>query len=159
MIFCLFSLILSAAAYGGQSSRIQLNDGSSINGEVIGMANGVYVVETSAFGTMHIPSEKIAKIEAAQQNASPVTGMPLVSGKDPAAAQVTAYGQTLLQNPENAALVGRLTKDPVMQEMAKDPELQAAAKNGDIAALMKNPKFMDLVNSPEVQETVKELKK
>jgi hypothetical protein len=161
IIFCWLSLVLSAAAYGGQPSRIELADGSTINGEVIALAGGVYAIKTAVFGQINVPAEKVSKIESINylSVAPAVPATPLASEADPAASQVSAYGQTLMKDPQNASLVSGLAKDPVLQEMAKDPELAAAAKNGDISALLKNPKFMDIVNSPEVQEAVKKLKK
>ena len=159
IIFCLLSLALNAAAYCGQLSKIELTDGSIINGEIVSFANGVYTINTSTFGEIKVGSEKVSKIESVNYTLPYTSISPIAQTNNLAGSQVSAYGQTLMKNPENTAIVTGLTKDPGLQEIARDPELQAAAKTGDIQALLKNPKFMDIVNSPEVQEAVKKLKK
>jgi hypothetical protein len=159
LIFCLFSLALNAVAYCGQLSKIELADGSVINGEIVTLVNGVYTIKnTATFGEIKVGSEKISKIETANP-ALPDSAASLIDqANNPNQSQVSTYGQALMKNPENAAIVTGLAKDPALRELANDPELQAAAKKGDIQALLKNPKFMDIVNSPEIQESLKKLK-
>lgn len=156
IISCLFYLALNTVVYGGQTSKIELADGSVINGEIVALADGVYTIKNPAtFGEIKVGAEKISRIESVNATVNNLIGQP----NNPAPSQVAAYGQTLMQNPENAAVVADLTKNPELRKMAEDPELQAAAKKGDVQALLNNPKFMNIVNSPEVKEAVKELKK
>ncbi len=159
IILCAFVLFLSSAAYCGQLSKIELADGSVINGEVVSYANGVYTINTANFGEIKVGGGKVSKIESANLLLPVAAVKPLIQASDPVQSQVSTYGQTLMQNPENAALVVGLTSNPELQEMANDPELLDAAKRNDIQALMKNPKFMNIVNSPEIQEAAKKLKK
>lgn len=159
IFFGLFCLALNTAVYGGALSKIELADGSVINGEVVSYVNGVYTINTATFGEMKIGGEKVHKIESANYSSASVPISPVIQTNDPVAAQVSTYGQTLMKNPENAALIAGLSQNSGLQAIANDPELQNAAKKGDIQALLNNPKFMGIVNSPEVQEAVKKLKK
>ena len=159
LIFCLFFFAFNTAAYCEQLSKIELSDGSVINGEIVTLVNGVYTIKnTATFGEIKVGSEKISKIETANSALSDRPTNLIDQGNNPDQSQVSAYGQALMKNPENAAIVTGLAKDPDLRELAKDPELQNAAKKGDIQALLKNPKFMDIVNSAEVQESLKKLK-
>ena len=159
MVFCLFFLALNAVAYCGQPSKIELADGSVINGEIVSLANGVYIINTLGFGEIKVSAEKVSKIESANDTLVPVTGSTTAAPGNSINSQVSAYKQTLMNNPENVAIFSGLSNSPGLQKMASDPELIEAAKKGDIQALMNNPKFMDIVNSPELQEAVNKIKK
>ncbi len=159
IIFCLLFCALNAAAYCGQLSKIELTDGSVINGEVVSYVNGVYTINTAAFGEIKVGAGGVSKIESANYALPDTAISSVVQTNNPTQAQVSAYGQTLMKNPENTAILTGLASDPQIQEMVSDPQLQDAAKTGDIQALLKNPKFLDIANSPKVQEAIKKLKK
>jgi len=72
--------------------------------------------------------------------------------------QVDAYGQKIMSNPDNAAIIENLAKNPRIQALAQDPEIIQAIKSGNIQALQENKKFSDVVNSPETQEAMKDIK-
>lgn len=159
IIFCLFFFALNAVVYCGQLSKIELTDGSVINGEIVSYVNGVYVINTTTFGKIKVEGEKVSKIESANYVLPNTPISPIAQTNNSIGSQFPIYGQTLMKNPENAEIIKGLTSDPQLQEMMKDPQLLDAAKTGDVQALLKNPKFMDIVNSSEVQEAVKKLKK
>lgn len=158
IIFYLFLLALNAVAYCGQLSKIELTDGSVINGEIVSYTNSVYTINTTTFGEIKVEAVKVAKIESANY-ASPATSFSsIVQTNNPTQSQVSTYGQTLIKNPENTAIITGLASDPGLQEVARDPQIQDAVKTGDMQALMKNAKFMDIVNNPKMQEALKKLK-
>lgn len=159
ILFGLFCLALNTTVYGDSLSKIELADGSVINGEIVSYVNGVYTINTATFGEMKVGKEKVARIESVNPVPVFTSVGPGTQIASPAGSQVTAYGQELMKNPENAAIMSGLAQDSGLQQIANDPELQDAAKKGDIQALLNNPKFMNIVNSPEVQEAVKKLKK
>jgi len=159
IIFCSILFVLNATAFCGQPSKIELTDGSVINGEIVSYADSVYTINTTNLGAIKVGAAKVAKIESANYASSAASASSALQTNTPTPSQVATYGQTLMENPENAAIVVGLTSNPELQEMAKDPEILAAAKRNDIQALMKNPKFMNIVNSPEMQDAVKKIKK
>ncbi|MFA6357976.1 MAG: hypothetical protein WCY09_04855 [Candidatus Omnitrophota bacterium] len=159
IVFCALFFALNTAVYCAQLSKIELSDGSVINGEIVSYLNGIYTINTTTVGEMKVGSEKISKIESVKSAPSGIPASPILQGNNPNQSQVNAYGQALMQNPENAAVLISLTSNPELQAMASDPEIIEAAKTNNIQALMKNPRFMNMVNSPEMQEAVKKLKK
>ncbi|MFH1201635.1 MAG: hypothetical protein V1674_01935 [Candidatus Omnitrophota bacterium] len=158
IIFCLLSVVFNVTAYCGQLSRIELTDGSVINGEIISYASGVYAISTAAFGEIKIEAANVSKIESLNSSLPGNAINSSVGRENPAQSQIQSYGETLMSNPENAAIITGLAADPRIQELAKDPEIQEAVKAGDIQALMKNEKFMDIVNNFRIQEAIKKLK-
>jgi hypothetical protein len=157
IIFCAFFLALNAAAYCAQVSRIELTDGSVINGEITSFAGGVYTINT-AFGEIKIESGSVSRIESANPPALITSISSAVQENNLTLPQIDSYKQQLMNNPENTAIITGLAAAPEIQELVKDPQIVEAAKAGDIQALMKNEKFMNIVNSPQVQEAFKKLK-
>lgn len=145
IIFCLFFLVFSTVAYCGQINRVELTDGSVINGEIISLANGIYVINAVNLGEIRVEAAKVSRIESVQPAGINSSG-------------IDTYRQKLMSNPENTAIITGLAADPRIQEIAQDPRIQDAAKSGDIQALMKSEKFMNIVNDPKMQETMKKLK-
>lgn len=157
IIFWLFAFMLSAVTYGEQVSRIELNDGSVINGQIVSYLNGVYTINTGTMGEIKIEASKVSKIETGHTSslsASSSEGQMNTISKE----QIDNYRQTIMNNPENASIVTGLVADPEIQELAKDPAIMEAAKSGDLQALMKNEKFMGIVNSSKMKDAVKKLK-
>ncbi|MDP2905252.1 MAG: hypothetical protein Q8O22_02980 [Candidatus Omnitrophota bacterium] len=158
IIFCVLFLAPAVAAYCGQTSRIELTDGSVINGEVVSFLNGTYTINTANFGQITVGAAKVSKIESlsavpavAQTGLSAQTGMPT-------SAQINAYKEKIMGDPEGVAAMKGLANNPQIQELAKDPQIMDAAKTGDIQALMNNEKFQEIVNNPEIQKAVKKLR-
>jgi hypothetical protein len=158
IIFCLSFFALNTVAYCGQPSRIELTDGSVINGEIVSYVNSVYTVNTAAFGEIKVGAIKVAKIESVNYVPAAAPISPIAGINNPTSSEVSDYGNALMKNPENAAIITGLASDPGLQEAARDPQVQNAVKTGDIQALMKNAKFMDIVNNPRIQESLKKLK-
>jgi len=159
IIFCLLSLVLAATAYCGQLSKIELTDGSVINGEIVSFVNGVYTINTTTFGEVKLEAKKVFKIESANPVMSGTLTNPAAQKDSSTSSLVSTYGQKLMENPENASIVTGLAGNAKLQAVANDPQIQNAAKAGDIQSLLENPKFMEIVNSPEMQEAIKKLKK
>lgn len=158
IILCIFFFAFSVSAYCGQASRIELSDGSVINGEIVSFTDGVYAIKTAAFGEIKVAAAKVYKIES--MNSMP-SGMPVGSTGKPISitpAQIDVYKEKLMSNPESAAVITKMAADPQIQAIAKDPAIQSAIKSGDIQALMKNEEFMSIANDPRIQEAAKKLK-
>ncbi|MDD1475102.1 hypothetical protein MEO41_28105 [Dolichospermum sp. ST_sed4] len=122
--FCLLALALNfAVAYGQQLSKIELSDGSLINGEIVSFLNGVYTIKAATVGDITVACDKVVKIESASHVSTYRTTQPA----DLTQTQVSAYKQKLMENPENAAIVKGIAKNSGLQEMADDPEILDAA--------------------------------
>lgn len=141
MFICfLFLLGSSGIACCGQFSRIELSDGSVIQGEIISLENGAYTLKTAELGELKIDASKIRNIQMPNSDAG-------------------AQGYT--QVPSNADFkseVDKVLADPQFQELTKDPDITNAAKSGDIKSLMSNDKIKNLINNPKLKEIENRLK-
>ena len=158
IIFCLLFFALNSATYGAQPSKIELTDGSIINGEIISYSNDIYTINSPTFGEIKIESAKVAKIESLKYALPNNSISPAAQNNIPTPSQISNYGQNLINDPENAAIIEGMAINSGLQELANDLQVREAAKTGDIQALLKNPKFMNMVSSPEMQEALKKLK-
>ncbi len=155
--FTILFLGLTFTAYCGQQSRIELTDGSVINGEIISFLNGIYTINTASFGEIKIEAAKVSRIEASNA-VSGASSAPLNQKVNLTPDQLNNYSQEIMSNPDNAAIITNLASDPEIQAVARDPEIQRALKAGDIDALSKNEKFQSILNNPKVQEAVGDIK-
>ena len=155
----LFLLAVNPAAYCAEASRVELNDGSVITGEIVSYANGVYVINTASLGEMKLDAAKISSIQPLNSSLVNSPAASAAGVNNPDGSKMGAYSQSLMSKPENAAIVAGLASDPHIQELVNDPQVAEAVKKGDIQALMKNEKFMQIVNDPDTQESLKKIKK
>jgi hypothetical protein len=150
-----FVLGLSLAAYGGQNSKIELTDGSVIEGEVVSLDNGTYTLNTDSIGKVKVEAAKIHKITTSEGSDSPDASFP---STETIKMEVNRIGPKIAGNPEMTKDVSGLLSDPQFMEVMKDPEVINAARSQDIKTLMANPKFRELINNPKIKELSGKLK-
>ena len=155
VLFVLMSLSLADAA---EKSRIELADGSALDGEIVSFSDGKYTVNSSSLGTLQIEDSKVRAIHKGDL----ITGVP----KTEVAASDTVDVQSEMQrlqpvitgNPEIMRTVAGLISDPDFKALLEDPAIMSAAKSLDVKALMANEKFVKAVNSSAVQEIKQKIK-
>ncbi len=139
-----FFVFVSGLGTAAETRVIELTDGSTLTGEVVSLADGVYTVRSNSLGTIKINETKVRAIRS-KGKAPDVTG-------DIKSLQDSMLGQTDIMS-----MIQGLQNDPEIQKVLTDPEIMKAAQAGDIAALMSNPKFMRLMNNQSVREIQKKL--
>jgi hypothetical protein len=150
ILFLCGSLVLALwlqDAVAGEMRDIELNDGSTITGEVLSLNSGIYTVRSDSLGTIRIEETKIRAIRA--RAASKNTGT---------AGEITTLQNKMMSDQEILGLIQSLQNDPEFQKILEDPELLKAVTAGDVPALMANPRFMKLLNNSTVQEIQKKVK-
>ena len=134
---------------------VTLTDGSRIRGEVVGLQDGRYAIDTAALGRVQVDAASVVSITAAE--AAPA--QPVSPGLQLSAGDAVARVQSMIaDNPSLMSQILRLQTDPDMQAALSDPELMSAVQRFDIDALVKHPKFQALLNNPKIraiQSTVK----
>lgn len=148
---CLVLAGLSGIAYGGQTSKIELTDGSVIEAEVLSLANGSYTLVSPSLGKINVDASKIRKIESPDVNAATLETK-TSSSNEAVKAKMDSLSATMSSDPDIMRSVADLATDPQFQELLKDPEVVNAVKAGDMQALMSNQKFMSAVHHPKIEE-------
>jgi hypothetical protein len=159
-IFFLIVFVLSAGSlvYGGQKSKIELTDGSILEGEIVSFSKDHYTVKSSILGTLKIEDSKVRTIHR-------VDASGMSSKNDMASLDTAAVPSEALKLPPAIAgsleimkAIPGLLASPDFQELLKDPEILNAAKSMDFKALMANEKFVKAINSSAIQEIRQKMK-
>ncbi len=159
IILLLFPLLLGLVPCAGAAgtSRIELNDGSVIIGEIVSLANGVYTVKAESMGQITIDMSRIRSIETTPPAvAPPQQNLPQQPQPEDYSDPLTAMRQKLEEkmksDPKVVEGIAALKEDPDFQELLSDPGIVEALKTQDVNALMSNPKFLKILNSPVIRE-------
>jgi hypothetical protein len=123
----------------GEASRIELRDGSIISGEVVGFADGRYLVQSPALGRVTIDQSQIRSLQPGGTAGGDAGGY---------GAQITDLQQQILGDVEIMAMITSLQSDPRVQAALADPEFMHLVASGNLGALQSNPRFKALMNSP-----------
>lgn len=149
LLLILFFSISSGAALAGKLNKIELVDGSVIIGEISGLNNGTYTINSQGMGLLQIEESRIKQIGSADSGSSPALAQPksneLVSSK------AQAMTNKMMGDKEAVGMLMSLQNDPQLQEILQDPEIMNAIKSGNSASLANNEKFMRLKNNPKIQ--------
>lgn len=146
IIVMLLFLIAICAVPANAGQRVELLDGSVLQGEILSFDGKVYSVRTENLGTVKIDKSKVQTIQ--------MEGSPSVSGQ-----AVQDLRSRMMTSPAILGMIMELQNDPDIQEVLNDPEIVSASEAGDFNKLLSNPKFMKLLENPKIQEIGKGLSK
>ena len=175
-------LLSAQLCFAAGATRIILNDGTTIDGKVVGMADGVYTIETETMGNINVKSDKIVEISTNNSASQKTSNNAFYSNNDnyqnynnnqgynnnnqsnesPKGPSSTDYSKqqqeantmvkSMMMNENFMENIMNLNENSAMQSVLNDPEVMEAIQNGDYEFLMNNPKMNDLMNSSEIQD-------
>ena len=125
-------------------TRIEMLDGSTVNGEVVSFSDGRYVITSPSLGRLEIAESEIRSIEPG--------GAGGVGGGY--GAQIQSIQQQILANPNWVEMIMSLQSDPTLQAALNDPIFMHLIMSGDLEALKRNPRFLELLDNPSIQAVV-----
>ena len=182
---CLGVLLATGVAWTGTAAEapeapkeavriasIKLNDGTTVRGQVKGLKDGFYLIETVSLGELKVSAQRIVGIsyeppaatrEATPAKPKPAAAAPLQPKLPPPGAgfdndQMQSLMQQMLGNPEVMKLMEQLSQDPAVQKMVTDPELQKAIEGGNYLQLLQHPSIRTLLDNPTVKQISGEVK-
>ena len=141
MFFPLFFLLFVQNVAAGELQVIELNDGSTIAGEVLSLANGVYTVKSDSLGTIKLEASKIRTIRT--KSSGTMSASPQ---------EMKALKEKMLSDNEIMVLIQSLQNNPDFKKALEDPEILKAVSEGDVSALTANSQFMKLLNNATVKK-------
>ena len=162
LLFLVLALLPVTNAFAEGEKVITLKDGTRINGRIVGIDQGRYVVQSGALGEVRIGEDNIQSIVAPNMAATAGTQ----PGQDQAAGQTVPneYSQhmkvmqdQIMANPEIMKEITTLAEDPEILKLMNDPALLEAATKGNPQAMQANPRTQQLMNNPKMQELIKKI--
>jgi len=146
IIAFLLSLGLIASA-NATPSRIELTDGSVVNGAVEHFENGVYTVNSPTLGVIKIPQNRVSRISYGDQAVTPQPATPT----QPSAAQIQSVKQSIMSDSSLLSLIQSLQNDPDVKAILADEDLMRAVASYDFAKLQNNEKIRRLMEKPKIK--------
>ena len=154
---CLAAALLALASTALASPTIELKDGSRIQGEIQGLANGVYTVVSPSIGTVHVAQSNIVRIVYGGGGSIEAGASGRASSRNDALARDIQQLQAgLAQDPDMMKSILSLQSDPQIQALLSDPAIARAIEDGDYTSLLANPKIQALENNAHLRELVKQ---
>lgn len=141
----LFLMILALASMpAAAESRIELVDGTAINGDVVSASDGSYIIRSTTLGRIEVPETSIRSIRPSGGNGSAPTFN----------AEFQSIQQQIASSPELMQMVTVLMSDPELQAALNDPELMQLVMSGNFDALRNDPRILRLLSNPSMQAIV-----
>ena len=175
LFFIIISLLSAQICFAAGSSRITLNDGTTIYGKVVGMSDGVYKIQTETMGEISVNSDNVVEISSGNSQKKPNIG--IIDGSNNRQQNYQSYSnnnnqvrsnssnnysnqqkdvntmvQSMMMDENFMNNIMQLSDSSEMQSVLNDPEIMEAIQSGDYEFLMNSPKMNDLMNSSGIQD-------
>ena len=145
LILLLF--VASGYLFAAELQRVVLQDGSSVNAEVLSLNNGVYTLRSPALGKFTVSATQVQAIQSIRG-----TSPQAQSTTRDTRAEMEQIQSSLLSNGDMVKLIMALQNDPDVQAILADGDIMAAIQRGDYESLANNPKVKNLMNKPEMKQ-------
>ncbi|MBK1633871.1 hypothetical protein CKO31_24695 [Thiohalocapsa halophila] len=148
--------ISTGVAAAGDLTRFELDDGSVIVGEALGLADGVYRIRTPALGEIDVEASRIRRME----RATAAGGAGTSAGADHAddyGERIQDLQRSLVGDPGIMESIIALQQDPALQRALQDPELMGLITSGNVQALREHEGFGQLMNHPGVRAIIERI--
>ncbi|OGX38117.1 MAG: hypothetical protein A3G91_06355 [Omnitrophica WOR_2 bacterium RIFCSPLOWO2_12_FULL_50_9] len=140
----LIVLLTSASfAHAQPTQVIALKDGSTLQGKVLQLVDGVYTIETEALGKVHIRQADIFSVSAQNPLPSP--------GDSGTKEQLVQMQNNLMADPDLMIEIQNLAEDKEVTDILSDPNLFNALLNHDVQQIEGNENFQKLLNNPKMK--------
>jgi phosphoribosylformylglycinamidine (FGAM) synthase PurS component len=149
-LILLFAYLFAPPALSSQLNKIELNDGSVIIGEISGLNNGKYTVNSREVGILQIDETRIKQITPVDLPKDP--GFKQTQADDLSSEKIETMKNKLMSNPETMGMINSLQNDPQIKDIINDPEIINAIKSGDATSLINNAKLIRLQSNPVIQD-------
>jgi hypothetical protein len=145
LILLLF--VASSCLFAAELQRVILQDGSSVNAEVLSLNNGVYTLRSPALGKFTVSATQVQAIQSIRGTSPQAHG----ATRD-TRAEMEQIQSSLLANGDTVKLIMALQNDPDVQAILADGDIMAAIQRGDYESVANNPKIKNLMNKPEMKQ-------
>ena len=156
---CLAVALLGLAVGVLAAPTIELKDGSRIQGEILGVDNGVYTVRSPSIGTVHVAQSNIARIvyDGDSANGARVPGKSSARDDGSLTRDIQQLQTRLTQDPAMMQSIMSLQSDPQIQAILNDQAIVKAVQDGDYMSLLGNSKIQALESNEHVQQLLQQV--
>ena len=141
---------------------IHLKDGSMIRGQLVGIQEGHYIIDSLKLGTVQVKAEDVAQIttnDNISQNTAtqqkPKTSSRTVGQQ--ALQMAEPVQNMLLSDPQMMSLLQELMEDPELMRLIQDPSFLKTLTAMDPETIKNNPDIQRVFQHPAMQELIRQL--
>jgi hypothetical protein len=161
-LFITLTFLSAANAFAEGEKVITLKDGTRVNGHVVAIDQGQYVIETGALGQVKVNEDKIISITNPNmpEMANPQSAQSQPANQPTPEQYKKEMGQMqsqIMANPEIMKEIEALAQDPQILYLLNDPALLQAAQDKNPQAMQANPRVYELMNTPQMQALIKKI--
>lgn len=124
---------------------IILQDGSQLQGKVIGFEKGIYTLETLHLGRIQLHEDKITSITSPGFSAQATSPQRFQQ-------EMLSVQQNIMSDPGMVNDIMSLSQDEEILSLLNDPELMQDVMNFNMEKLKNNPKLLQLMQNPKMQQ-------
>lgn len=158
LLFFLCLGLMAQAVYAGESSVIELKDGSVISGEVVSFDGSTWIIRSASMGRLEIEASRVVSIKRqTSPGRQPATGAS--TGNQAGSDQIQSMQRSIMADEQLMTMIMRLQNDPEVQATLQDPDIMKAVEAGDMNALLANPQFRRLMENAKIKEITREAAK
>jgi len=142
----LLLLLVNSGLFAADLQRILLQDGSSINAEVLSLNHGTYTLRSPTLGKFTVKANKVQSIQSrgAVSQAQSASPNPKIN--------IEQIQSSLLANKDTVGLIMSLQNDPDVKAILADQDIMAAIQKGDYEFLTNNPKIKNLMKKSKIKK-------
>lgn len=159
-IFFVVFFVLAPVSFidAAHTSKIELTDGSILEGEIVSFSEGQYTIKSPSLGILKIGESKIRN----RRILDPIATLPKGAAASVDAAAIQDGAQkvqaVITGDPDIMKSLPELLANPDFQDILKDSEVLNAVEAMDVKTLMANEKFVKAVHDPKIREISRKVK-
>lgn len=153
-------LVVSAAAVASAepvNRVVTLKDGSTVQGKILGIDKGAYIVASPALGELRVKEEDVVSIASPGAVTAPQPAQPLLQPQA-GGAELQAAQARMMADPALMADIQSIASDPEVVALVSDPAFLQAAQSKNISAIQANPRTAQLMNNPKVKALIEKMR-
>lgn len=139
--------LASSCLFAAELQRVILQDGSSVNAEVLSLNNGVYTLKSPTLGKVKVSADQVQAVQSLRSASMQTQNTASNSQID-----MEKIQSSLLANGDTVNIIMALRNDPSVKAILADKNIMAAISRGDYESLANNPKIKSLMKNAEIKK-------
>jgi hypothetical protein len=151
LLGCAAVLNLTGVAFAGGESVFFLQDGSTIQGELISFKDGYFEIRSKSIGSVKLHQSKIKNITGGSSSGGKKIDFDKIKKQNPDQV-IGQMGRDYNLSDNDFEKIGKTMSNPEVRKLLSDPELMKMIQSGNSEGLMDHPGMKKLMENPDFQK-------
>jgi len=145
---------VSSASAEPKTRVVTLQDGTTVQGKILGIDNGSYIVQNPVLGELRVKEGDVVSILSPGESLEKPSQKPSRQGGTD---ELQVLQSRIMGNPEIMADIQAIASDPELVALISNPAFMQAAQAKDIAAMQANPRTAKLMSNPKIKALIEKI--